>query len=65
MFKAVATGERDTNSTNALIDCAKVVVTHQPYVVTGVTLDTTSMTLGVGDSQADLVYGGARLRDHR
>ena len=51
MFKAVATGERDTNSTNALIDCAKVVVTHQPYVVTGVTLDTTSMTLGVGDSK--------------
>ena len=30
VFKAVATGERDTNSTNALIDCAKVVVTHQP-----------------------------------
>ena len=51
VFKAVATGERDTNSTNALIDCAKVVVTHQPYVVTGVTLDTTSMTLGVGDSK--------------
>ena len=33
-FKAVATGKKDTNSRDSLIDAAKVVVYHKPYEVT-------------------------------
>lgn len=47
-FKAVATGERDTNSTNSLIDCSDVVITHVPYVITAITPAQNTLTLGVG-----------------
>ena len=50
-FKAVATGKRDTNSTNSLIDCAKVIVYHAPYTVEDITLESSSYTLMEGAKQ--------------
>ncbi len=44
-LRAVATGKKDTNSTNALIDCAQVVVYHAPYVVDDIVLSQTSYQL--------------------
>ena len=32
-FRAVATGEKASGSTNTLIDCAKVIVYHAPYAI--------------------------------
>lgn len=44
-LRAVAAGKKDTNSTNALIDCAQVVVYHAPYVVDDIVLSQTSYQL--------------------
>ncbi len=51
-FKAVATGERDTASTDSLIDAAKVVVYHDPYTVESVSCTDTALTLVEGKTQA-------------
>ncbi len=37
-FRAVATGERASGSTNTLIDCADVVVYHAPYTIENITI---------------------------
>ena len=50
-FKAVATGKKDTNSTNTLIDCAQVVVYHAPYAVEDIILDSSSYKLIEGAKQ--------------
>ena len=49
-FKAVATGKRaaGTGNGNTLIDCAKVVVYHEPYAITGITVDDSSVSLSEG-----------------
>ena len=47
-FKAVATGKRDTSSTDSLIDAAKVVVYHEPYTVTGAASEQTALTMKNG-----------------
>lgn len=47
-FKAVATGERDTSSTNALIDCSDVVITHAPYAIESITPAENTLTLSEG-----------------
>ena len=51
VLKAVATGEKDTNSTKALIDCAKVIVYHEPYTVNDITVSQESFTLLKGATQ--------------
>ena len=48
VFKAVATGEKAANSTNDLIDCAKVVVYHAPYQVTDFTIDEPTVSIVEG-----------------
>ena len=50
-FKAVATGKKDTSSTNTQIDCAKVIVYHAPYAVEDITMDSSSYTLMEGAKQ--------------
>lgn len=50
-FKAVATGKRDTNSTNTLIDCAQVVIYHAPYAIEDIMLETSSYSLIEGAKQ--------------
>ncbi len=54
-FKATATGIKDTSSTNTLIDCANVVVYHEPYVAESITLAETEVTLSAGETK-ELVY---------
>ena len=50
-FKAVAAGEKNTSATNYLIDCAKVIVYHKPYAVTGLDVAPTALSLKEGQEQ--------------
>lgn len=50
-FKAVATGKRDKESTNSLIDAAKVVVYHKPYEVKKLTCAQKELNLKEWQSQ--------------
>ena len=47
IFKAVATGKSGSGG-NDLIDCAQVIVYHEPYVAESLTLAETSITLAEG-----------------
>ncbi|MGN0335649.1 MAG: glycoside hydrolase domain-containing protein [Lachnospiraceae bacterium] len=47
-LRAVATGKRDTNSTNSLIDCAEVYVYHAPYKAESITVAESAVTLAAG-----------------
>lgn len=48
VFRAEATGIKDTNSTNTLIDCAEVIVYHAPYKAESITLDKNAYVLAKG-----------------
>lgn len=49
-FKAVATGEKATGSSNTLIDAAKVVVYHDSYTVTKATCEKQTLDLKEGQT---------------
>ncbi|MBQ7229516.1 MAG: Ig-like domain-containing protein, partial [Oscillospiraceae bacterium] len=49
-FKAVATGKRGSGG-RALIDCAEVIVYHEPYVAESITMTETSITMGEGGTR--------------
>lgn len=51
-FKAIATGKKDTNSSNNLIDASKVIVYHDSYVVEDIQVTQETYKLLVGAKQA-------------
>ena len=64
-FKAVATGKRGAGG-RALIDCAEVIVYHEPYKAESITMEHTSITMSAGSTRQiryTLTPGYAELND--